>query len=236
LQGGRSDSRFAILDPEREFEPVSFGELPSDPHSVTTDGENLYFAISSTDSIYRAHSGKKGWEVSRFWTLPGSTGDRDENHVNAVAFVGNNLCVSGFERKEDDDWRSAERGFIFDVTADRYLIQGISHPHSLLFADGEVLSCESKKNRVVSLDGEVAAFPSTYLRGLFVDSGYLYTASSKRRKFSKSGADETARREYEGVCCVYRVRKDGGAIRTMVDFSGRRNEIYDILPLKTSGS
>jgi hypothetical protein len=111
--------------------------------------------------------------------------------------------------------------------------QGILHPHSLLYDGKEVWTCTSWNAKVISLKGHSYHFPVTYLRGLGMDETYLYGGSSKLRLYSLStGAKNTGvSREMRGECSVWRVAREGGTPERIVDFSKRRDEIYDVLPI-----
>lgn len=225
---------FLILDPNRNFRLVSAGELPRDPHSACSRDGKLYFAISSQDSVYEAVQESDGkWEVSNYWTFPGSLGTEDERHINGIAIVDGDLCVSGFELRESEDWDSATRGFIYDVDRGKYIKRGIHHPHSLLQASSTVWTCESKNNQVISTKGDELSFPSSYLRGLATNGQHFYAGSSKRRLNSKSTGKRNAgvSESMRGRCCIYEFDKEAGAPRLLVDFSEVRSEIYDLMLL-----
>lgn len=224
----------ALLAPERSLESTPESFLPPDPHSVCSDGEALYFAVTSQDSIYKAvyEEGSREWKVGRYWTLPGSTGTRDRNHINGIGFFGGNLCVSGFEQTLTPRWELSTQGFVYDADASEYVMRGINHPHSLLAEDRKVWTCESRTNRLLSSEGEVYEFPSTYLRGLSMDDRYIYAGSSKKRLFSKSRDGHRAERRYEGSCALYRADRETLRTELVADFSEWCNEIYDILPLR----
>ncbi len=233
-QGGpETRAGFVILDPARDFEAVSEGRLPPDPHSVCSGGGDLYFAVTGRDRVVKASYDpvEERWRRSRHWTFPGSSGKRDENHVNAIGYVDGDLCVSGFERKRSDRWDSATRGFIYNIDQNDYVMRGIFHPHSLFYDSRTVWTCESQKNRLISRDGDKLVFPSSYLRGLAMDEDHIYVGSSKRRPFSKSTGkpNPKMKRRTRGSCCVYRLAKGAKEPEMIIDFSRDRDEIYDVL-------
>jgi len=233
-RGLKTPPGFVIVDPRRGFRAVSRGRLPAGPHSVCAIDDDLYFAVSGRDSIYRATPKNGDWEVARHWTLPGSSGEKDENHLNAVALIDGRLCVSGFGAKSSEQWTSARSGFVYDVDAGGIVWEGIHHPHSLLAGSGTVWVCESAENVLLSRDGARVEMPSTYLRGLARVDGDSYVGSSRRRLVSESTGARTGEApegDYAGRCCVYRLVGDQGTPEPVVDFSRERNEIYDILPV-----
>ncbi len=235
-QGGSETlAGFVILNPAKNFEPVSEGTLPPDPHSACSRDGELYFAVTGRDRVYKAvyDDSLKEWRNEPYWKFPDSSGKRDENHLNGLGYVDGELCVSGFERKTSERWDSATRGFLYNVDREEYVMRGIFHPHSLLADSRTVWTCESQENRLVSRDGDEYNLPSSYLRGLAMDEGYFYVGSSKRRPISKSTGkpNPKVKRRNRGSCCVYRVAKGSEEAEMLVDFSHVRDEIYDVVLL-----
>lgn len=234
-QGGPETlAGFVILDPNRDFAPVSEGVLPSDPHSVCNRDGELYFAVTGRDRVYRAayDSSLMEWRTEPYWLFPESSGLKDENHVNAIGFVDEELCVSGSGKKVPGrKWDSATRGFLYNVDRGEHVMKGVNHPHSLLADSGTVWTCESRENRLISREGDSYEMPSSYLRGLAADENYFYLGSSKRRDVSKSTGEVNAdvKRRERGNCCVYRIARGANEPEVVVDFSHARDEIYDIL-------
>jgi hypothetical protein len=124
-------------------------------------------------------------------------------------------------------------GFVYNVSRERMMHRGVQHPHSLLYDGKDVWTCSSSNAKVISLGGHSYQFPVAYLRGLGMDEAYLYGGSSKLRLVSLStGAKNTGvSREMRGECSVWRVAREGGAPERIVDFTTRRDEIYDVLPI-----
>lgn len=234
----KSPPGFVILDPNRDFRVVSRGKLPAGPHSVCARGDDLYIVVTGRDSVYRATPMGEGWEVERHWTFPGSSGEDDQNHINSVAIIDGRLCVSGFGAKTFDQWNSAKDGFVYDVDNCEFVWKGIHHPHSLFVeardAQRNVWICESAKNNLLSRAGPRIKVPSTYLRGLARANENFYVGSSRRRLVSESTGARTsshAKGDYAGSCSISRIL-GGGASELVIDFTGQRDEIYDILALR----
>ena len=231
----REPHGFVLLDPDSDFEQVHEGTLPQPAgvHSVCSRDGALYFVTTRRDSVYRATLDESSgeWNCSPYWTFPRSSGEEDENHLNAIEAVGGHLYVSGFGHKKTDQWPSATQGFVYDIDREEYVMKGIYHPHSLLKDSGVVWTCESARNRLVSDAGEEMGLPSGYIRGLAVSEDSFYVGSSKRRKISESTGvvNRRAPGEYEGSCCIYRIRKGSDEPEVLVDFSGVRNEIYEMV-------
>lgn len=228
-----TDQGFVLLDPNSGFEQVSEGYLPATAgvHSVCCRDGNLYFVASHSDSVYRATFDRRSqeWESSLYWTFPKSSGEEDENHFNAIENINGELYVSGFGRKENDQWPSATEGFIYNLDREEYVIKDLYHPHSLLEDSQTIWTCESAGRKLLSNKGDEYVFPAGYIRGLAVSDRGFYVGSSKRRKFSDSENPESRRsqREYEGICCIYNLEHGSEEPEILMDFSEIRNEIYE---------
>lgn len=224
---------FVLLDPARDFKKVGGGKLPSLPHSACSRDGDLFFTLSREDSVYRASRGERSgrWEATRIWTFPGSGGDRDENHVNAVELVEGRLCISAAGKRERGSklWASAKRGFVWDIERGQPVMHDLKHPHSLLEVGGEPWTCETRSARIVSSLGDQHEFPGgaeTLARGLAVNDRYFYVGVSKLRIGSKTlGTFE----RYQGSCLIYRVDRRTREHEVLVDLSEQRNEIYELL-------
>lgn len=224
---------FVLLDPERNFKKVGGGKLPTLPHSVCSKGEDLFFTLSREDSVYRVtrdeDSGR--WEATRFWTFPGSSGARDEIHVNAIELLDGRLCISAGGKKEPGSRlrASAKRGFVWDIEREQQLMNDLNHPHSLLEVGHEPWTCETRAGRIVSARGDEHCFsggPEMLARGLAVDDRYFYVGVSKLRVGSKSlGTFE----RYRGSCLIYRVDHETREHEVLIDLSEHRDEIYELL-------
>jgi hypothetical protein len=231
----RGPHGFVLLNPDSDFEQVHEGTLPhpAGVHSVCSREGALYFVTTRRDGVYRATLDESSgeWNCSPYWTFPRSSGEEDENHLNAIDSVGGHLYVSGFGHKRNDQWPSATQGFVYDIDREEYVTKGIYHPHSLLKDSGVIWTCESARNRLISDAGEEKGLPSGYIRGLAISEDSFYVGSSKRRKISESTGVVNRRTpgEYEGNCCIYRIWNDSDEPEVLVDFSGVRNEIYEMV-------
>lgn len=224
---------FVLLDPKQDFKQVDAGELPSVPHSACSKNGDLYFTMSQEDTVYRAERSRlRGeWKVSQHWTFPGSSGERDENHVNAIEIVDGNLCISATGKKDkgSDLWASAKRGFVYDVDNAEYLMHDIRQPHSLLEDSGAIWTCETRGSRLLSNKGDEYFFPGDQtwrVRGLAINDDYFYVGISKNRIGSKS---QGTLRGYEGTCRIYRIAKGSKEPELLIDLSDERHEIYELM-------
>lgn len=231
----KSPHGFVLLDPGSDFEQVHEGTLPQPAgvHSVCSREGALYFVTTRRDSVYRAtlDEGSGEWDCSLYWTFPKSSGEEDENHLNAIECVDSHLYVSGFGEKESDQWPSATQGFVYDIDREEYVMKGVYHPHSLLKDSGDLWTCESASNRLVSDAGDEKVLPSGYIRGLAIGEDFFYVGSSKRRRVSESTGVVNRRTpgEYEGRCCIYRISEGSRDPEVLIDFSDVRNEIYEMV-------
>lgn len=224
---------FVLLDPDRDFEQVGEGVLSSTPHSVCSRDGELFFAMTQEDTVHRAtfdsRSGK--WEVSWYWTFPGSSGTGDENHINAIELVGGNLCVSatGKKRKGSNLWASAKRGFVYNIDRAEYVMRDVNLPHSLLEDSQTAWTCETRGSRLLSSNGDEYRIPGDRkwrVRGLAINEDYFYVGVSKSRLGSDS---KGTLRGYEGTCRIYRLAKGSEEPELLIDLSEFRNEIYELM-------
>lgn len=155
----------------------------------------------------------------------------DEHHLNAIEEVDGALYVSGFGKRESEQWPSAKHGFIYNIDRNEYVMRDVYHPHSLLEDSNVIWTSESAMGRLVSDKGDKIDLPTGYARGKAAGVEHLYAGSSKRRAVSHSTATVNPQRlsEYKGVCCVYEVTRESNEARVLIDFSEVRNEIYEML-------
>ncbi|MBA3473406.1 MAG: hypothetical protein H0T57_09325 [Rubrobacter sp.] len=224
---------FVFLDPDQDFKLVGEGVLPSTPHSVCSRNGELYFTMTQEDTVYKAtfDSSSREWDVSPYWSFPGSSGTADENHVNAIELVGSDLCVSATGKKEkgSDLWASAKRGFVYDIDRAEYLMHDIKQPHSLLEDSQTVWTCETRGSRILSHNGDeyrIPGDPTWRVRGLAINEDYFYVGVSKNRLGSKS---KGTLRGYEGTCRIYRLAKGSEEPELLIDLSAVRDEIYELM-------
>ena len=231
----KSPHGFVLLDPNSDFERVHEGTLPQPAgvHSVCSRDVALYFVTTRMDGVYQATLDERSgeWKCSLYWTFPHSSGEEDANHLNAIECVGGHLYVSGFGLKTSEQWPSATQGFVYDIDREEYVMKGVYHPHSLLKDSGAIWTCESARNRLVSNAGNEKSLPSGYIRGLAISEDLFYVGSSKRRRVSESTGIVNRRTpgEYEGRCCIYRIGEGSDEPELLFDFSGVRNEIYEMV-------
>lgn len=225
-------AEMALLDPSEGFAVRARFPVPAGVHSALSHRGSIYLTTSLENSVYKASVNRRGvWRVRRVWTMPGATREADECHVNGISLVGGRLWVSALGWKEDNERSRNKGGFIYDIERGKFIQRGFHAPHSLTFDGKRAWTCASGENRIISTDGHKQVFPTTYLRGLVLDDGYVYGASSKRRTRSLSTGEATGVKEGKrGECSLLRKPLDGEPER-LVDFSDHRDEIYDILPV-----
>lgn len=226
---------FVLLDPNQGFSKVVEGVLPSDsdPHSVCPRDGDLYVVLTRKDGVARvsADPSTGDFHHATYWTFPGSSGESDENHLNAIDLIDGELHVSGFGEKKFDQWTSATDGFVYNIDQGEYVLRGLHHPHSLLEDSGVAWTTESAESRVVSHSGDNFVFPAGYIRGLAIGDDRFYVGSSKRRVFSESTGEINRQSSgvFEGYCCIYSFERGSKTPELLADFSDTRNEIYEML-------
>jgi hypothetical protein len=231
--GTHRPAGFVLLDPERGLEAVGGGPLPGTPHAVCSRGEELFFVMSERDGVWRVAPSPDGeeWSVSHHWTLPGSSGAGDEHHLNGIDLVDGSLWVSGLGPRAEGSlrWSSSRAGFLFDLDREEAVLEGLSHPHSLLGQHGEAWACESSAGRVISSGGAAHALPgppTQRVRGLAMSDRSLYLGVSKTRVGSTSGGTLEG---FEGRCVIYELESGSEEPVPLADFSASHDEIFELM-------
>lgn len=155
-----------------------------DPHSILLDGDRLLVVASGMNAVYECPIDKgfvKGeqpfWKSSEF--------GKDVDHFNSIIKRGSRILVSGFGRN-DGSWETAKSGYVMDLASGERLVEGLTHPHTLMECDGRLLACESSRGAVLETSREKEAVLNGYTRGLCVGPEGLYVTTSVARKVSRS--------------------------------------------------
>lgn len=219
-------SYLAIFDAAGDRRDLLRLESLADIHSIRVDGDDLIAVSTGTDQVVRvALDGSAPPET--IWAA--SQSGTDTHHLNALARMGGSLVVSGFGPRQEASWSTALDGYIYDIEASRYVKRGLLHPHSVAFHNGIVVFCESSRESVRTLEGELYLVDG-YARGLaFGADGTLYAGSSIGRRATKASAlvlnPADAGGAY-GRCTLTAFAQQGTRTVDLVDFG---NEIYDVL-------
>ncbi len=208
-----------------------------DPHSLAAGPDGLYVASSGGNAIYRLVTENGALKAEELvWRHPDASPDKDDVHVNSLAFAGAHLLATGFGPRNADGTWNCDDGFIFDVTARRFLIRGLDHPHSLACNGERIAVSESRAGRVrigrLTAEGaelaHTVAIPG-YPRGLAFDGPSLYAGTSMMRKYSRSRkvAVYPTPDDYQRSA-IWRIDLASFRASELVDCSAQGSEIYDI--------
>lgn len=242
----RSDSPGVVLLDAESFTEIGSFVLPelADPHGVAfLDGD---FIITSTgnDQVIRYHYDEEAGKVEclgTVWSPEGSDQTTDTHHINSISCFKNNLYVSGFGPKKGELWSSADDGYVFNISEGKKELTGIYHPHSLSVTADGFFYCDSSRRRVMREKDELIKQAAGYTRGLSVSGTHLAVGSSNGRTKSKStnasGEEYTGNIADPGIlqqCCKVSIyeNKQGYDFVEEYDFTGKRNEVFDVLILK----
>jgi len=214
--------------------------VAADVHSICACDGSLYVVSTGTDEVVAL--GLKGGSVlseSVFWR-PASGGPREDlSHLNAIINREGNLLVSGFGPKAGPLWSSANQGFIFNITQQEKIADGLDQPHSLAWLDGTLAYCESRKKAVRALDGSRIQYLPGYTRGLCKVGRNLFVGTSIGRQVSKSTGlinNPVDPGAYAGECGVFQLSADKFAIEKIFKLGEGAQEIYDLLPIEGTGA
>jgi hypothetical protein len=205
-----------------------------DVHSLALMDDELFVAATETDEIvaYRLHD-MEAVERRMVWTPTGAR--QDTHHVNSLAVVNGELLCSAFGLKEGDSWVTAPNGYIYNVTRDERVLEGLRQPHSVVWHDDQLFVCNSQEGSVNTADGAVAYLVG-YSRGLtFGPDGTMYAGTSLSRRPSQPTGDAvflnpTGQGQLHGQCAVIEIPPSGGH-RLEMGMSGHGSEIYDLVLL-----
>jgi len=217
------------LTPDFEVHKIRKVDQIRDGHSVCYYRGAAYVVSSGTDQVIRISD---DGAVDVFWEA--SDAGCDTVHLNSVQWHHDQCLVSAFGRRKGQLWRSADEGYVFNVTTGEYVMKPLYHPHSIIFINGDMWVCESSRLAVASNCGVRVVTNWGYLRGLYESDGFLYVGSTVGRSKSKSTgalidnqADPGLR---SGRCGIGVIKLDGKNSRAMefIDLSVYADEIYDI--------
>lgn len=157
-----------------------------DPHSILFDEGRLLVVASGHNAVYEfpiENGFVKG--ESPFWKSSEEDFGNDLDHFNSILKYGARLLVSAFGRKEDR-WVSAKNGYVIDILTGDLIVEGLTHPHTLMECEDRLIACESSRGAVVETSRKRESILSGYTRGLCQGPQGLYAAISAGRKFSRS--------------------------------------------------
>ncbi|QKV94921.1 DUF4915 domain-containing protein [Streptomyces sp. NA02950] len=197
-----------------------------DGHSVLAADRDLYVVSSGTDELVRfSLSDGRPDPGQRRTAWRASDAGRDTHHVNSVLQLDGNIVVSGFGPSPTGSWADAYDGYIVDVTDNRPLVTGISHPHSVTACNGLLYYCESGSGRFCSEKGTIINLDG-YVRGVcWLSDDLVCIGTSAGRTRDRKG-------HYQAEdCAVWIVDVTRGAVATRIPLGQFGPEIYDIILL-----
>ena len=184
-------------------------QLVKDVHSflLSKDETILYVVSTGTDEVIEITLDASEIKNEKVLWRPEPDGERtDLHHLNSICDWNGDMIVSGFGKKEiADDWNSAKNGFIYNITRNKFLIQDLQQPHSLLVINDRLAYCESKEKRVRFLEDNRVIEVGGYSRGLCKLENSLYIGTSARRQKSKSTGKINKITETDAVGCAITV-------------------------------
>jgi hypothetical protein len=205
-----------------------------DLHSLAAWEGGVAVASSGTDEVlwYR-YDGTQFVERTVLWAA--SSSKTDTLHVNGLAAYGGRLvcCAFGRRFREFDVWSQRQDGFIYDITGERFVLQGLARPHTVVFHDGQLYVCESSRRNLRSAERSLLTFDGFTRGAAWLDDGRVVVASSRARTRSRSTGElidpETVGR-YAGTSALHVADLDG-TIHESVSLADYGREIYDVFRL-----
>jgi hypothetical protein len=237
-EGHMSPPALLIFD-RKDFKLLQFYpfQLVKDVHSLllSKDENNLYVVSTGTDEVIEVLlEGYRIMSEKVFWRPEAEAERIDNHHLNSINEWEGDIYVSGFGKKiEGGRWSTALNGFMYNITKEEKITEGLAHPHSVLFADDRIAFCESRKSSLRFLHNELTAILPGYTRGLCVVGGNFFVGTSSQRKKSKSTGKAVEEPDVgEKFCTISRICAETLAVEKTLDLRDYAYEIYDLLPVE----
>ncbi|WP_049780902.1 glycosyltransferase [Hahella chejuensis] len=159
-----------------------------DIHDVLIAGDYVYFVGTSGNEVIKINS--DSIEVDR-WTFDGEV---DSLHINCLGFWNERVVFSAFgdfKQHREYKGKTKEAGYVKDLLSGKYLIKGLSQPHSLTPLNGNLLLANSEKKEIAeySSAGELmrSKLLGGYTRGICVTDDKIFVGLSASRNLDDPG-------------------------------------------------
>ena len=235
---GWTSTRLCIFNGTDDLAVLYDGPLPEvvDPHSLWVGEGHMLVTSTGTDELlaYELRDEFPLGSPRIVWRA--SSAKADTHHLNSVAVHEGHVLVSAFGLRSGELWRTAERGYIYDVTASQVVITDLHHPHSLKAALNDVFYIESSRQVLRSFKGTRINL-SGYLRGCgLLDETTMLVGTNVARTTSKStGIVHNDRWWYAdegelpvGECTLALVNLQNSSVDRYYDLSPFGREVYDV--------
>ncbi|MBP9798302.1 DUF4915 domain-containing protein [Candidatus Woesebacteria bacterium] len=161
-----------------------------DVHSLAIRDSFLYLVSTGTDTVYKI-SLKNGLldtaSLQRVWSPKYSKGTTDTHHINGICNGSEGLIISAFGKKSGRDKSTATQGYVYNLSKQEFAVNNISHPHSIIESNGELVYAESASQTIYSSKRGSLKFTVGYIRGLcMTENDYLVIGRSSGRRVSRS--------------------------------------------------
>jgi len=209
-------------------------ETVIDAHAlaVSEDGA-VYVASTGTDEIVRLDlDDLRVVSETVVWRPPTAGPREDLHHVNSIVEVDGMLVAAGFGPKDGDLWTTARNGFIWNITREEPITEGIYHPHSVTAIGGTLAWCASATRTVEFLDGRRSESLDGYVRGLCSSDSAVFVGTSKGRLISRSEGTFTALGQTgaeAGSCQVVRLDAETLDVTGTAEVGGGFSEVFDVV-------
>src|SRR5581483_5589453 len=128
-------------------------ELVKDGHSVAVRAGKAYIASTGTDTIVEFdpdYGERVYWKANEL--------GHDTIHLNSLFWNQGNLYATAFGPKKGEVWRSADEGYLMNITTEAVIAAPLYHPHSACAVQGcddaGIYFCESQRMAVGRADGQ----------------------------------------------------------------------------------
>ena len=220
---------------QHDLSPLSYQELTEvkDGHSIFATKKNIYVLSTGTDQVLRYDILEDGVHNSQvIWRA--SDAQIDTHHINSIIEMNGELFISAFGPKTGILWSSASNGYIYNVSRQTFVKEGIYHPHSLSERNGNLYYCESSRQLFCSLDTSLFEMDGYTRGGAWLSDELVCITSSIGRRVSKSTglvANPSDPGDVAGRSSLVIGNVNTRKVIVEVDLSWMGPEVYDVLSL-----
>lgn len=206
-----------------------------DVHSFYLDsGEGFLYVVSTgTDEVIRLELAEQHVLNETVFWRPEPDGELSDNyHLNSICEWKGDILVSGFGKKQDpQDWNSAKNGFVYNISKNITIMEGLQQPHSLAIIDGALACCESRSKTLRFLaEIENTINVGGYSRGLCSVGNNIYVGTSARRVKSKSTGKVNKNVETDPMgCTIGKISSVNYELQSSNSMNYFANEVYELM-------
>ena len=225
------EKSFALALNSLDLSPVFWQELPEiiNPHSILVNEEFLYIVSTGTDEIWRYQilSNALG-QPERVWQA--NTTQTDTHHINSIAEYKGNVYIAAFGLRTGESWKTAENGYIYNITCNEYVYKGIPNPQALSIYNGRLYYSLAYTKQFCFLEENLFQFDFFPGKYDWIFEGTILVAVANRR--TATGLEQNQVILENGIeYCGLEVRNMSGEVIQEIDLAQYGTKIHDVIVL-----